>query len=200
MLGYANSWKAINDHCKKDGLTKCEVIDNPGRTQSAKFITEGNLYRLIVHSKLPGAERFEKWVFDEVLPTIRETGGYGNQAVMMTKLAEQMTQATVTMVQVASAMTTTVEKLTSLVDKLVTDPAPIEAVPTIIAPPCYGPARCKLESFPVEIVRQVEGMLAQMQEQQNLNFSMIARFCTINGYAISSPAVKTYYKKYFNED
>ena len=60
MLGYANPWKAINDHCKKDGLTKCEVIDNLGRTQSAKFITEGNLYRLIVHSKLPGAERLMK--------------------------------------------------------------------------------------------------------------------------------------------
>ena len=43
-------------------------------------------------------------------------------------------------------------------------------------------------------------MLTAMEEQQNLNFSMIARFCTINGHAISSPAVKTYYQKYFSED
>ena len=40
------------------------------------FIPEGDVYRLIVHSRMPGAERFEKWVFDEVLPMIRKTGGY----------------------------------------------------------------------------------------------------------------------------
>jgi anti-repressor protein len=41
-----------------------------------KFITEGNLYRLITKSKLPQADRFERWVFDEVIPQIRQTGGY----------------------------------------------------------------------------------------------------------------------------
>ena len=40
------------------------------------FIPEGDVYRLIVRSKLPSAERFERWVFDEVLPSIRKTGGY----------------------------------------------------------------------------------------------------------------------------
>ena len=40
------------------------------------FISEGDVYRLIVHSKLPSAERFERWVFDEVLPTIRKHGAY----------------------------------------------------------------------------------------------------------------------------
>lgn len=43
-----------------------------------KFIPEGDVYRLISHSKLPAAEEFEHWVFDEVLPTIRQTGGYVN--------------------------------------------------------------------------------------------------------------------------
>ena len=52
------------------------LTDNLGREQKAKFISEGNLYRLIVHSKLPSAERFEQWVFDEVLPTIRKHGAY----------------------------------------------------------------------------------------------------------------------------
>lgn len=42
------------------------------------FIPEGDVYRLISRSKLPTAERFESWVFDEVLPTIRKTGGYVN--------------------------------------------------------------------------------------------------------------------------
>lgn len=40
------------------------------------FISEGNLYRLITHSKLPNAEKFESWVFDEVLPTLRKEGIY----------------------------------------------------------------------------------------------------------------------------
>lgn len=43
------------------------------------FIPEGDLYRLITHSKLPNAEKFESWVFDEVLPSIRKTGEYKTQ-------------------------------------------------------------------------------------------------------------------------
>lgn len=76
ILEYANPQKAIRDHCREDGVTFRSVIDNMGRMQTAKFIDEGNLYRLIVHSKLPTAEQFERWVFDEVLPTIRQTGRY----------------------------------------------------------------------------------------------------------------------------
>ena len=75
-LGYSNTSDAIIKHCKKDGVAFREVIDSLGRKQQKKFITEGNLYRLIVRSKLPEAEKFESWVFDEILPTIRKTGGY----------------------------------------------------------------------------------------------------------------------------
>lgn len=75
-LGYSNPWDALAKHCKKDGIAKCEVIDSIGREQKTTFITEGNVYRLITHSKLPNAERFESWVFDEVLPTIRKHGAY----------------------------------------------------------------------------------------------------------------------------
>ena len=75
-LGYADTAKAIKQHSKEDGWVVCPVIDNMGRAQQAKFITEGNVYRLIAHSKLPGAERFERWVFDEVLPSIRKHGAY----------------------------------------------------------------------------------------------------------------------------
>jgi len=75
-LGYANPRKALIDHCKGDGVTKRDSIDNMGRTQQKKYISEGNLYRLIVRSKLPSAEQFERKVFDEVLPAIRKTGTY----------------------------------------------------------------------------------------------------------------------------
>ena len=70
-LGYSNTKDAIIRHCRKDGVVKRDLIDNIGRSQQTAFIDEGNLYRLIVHSKLPTAEQFERWVFDEVLPSIR---------------------------------------------------------------------------------------------------------------------------------
>ena len=73
MLGYSNPRKAIIDHCK--GVTKCDTPTNGG-IQAINFIPEGDIYRLIAHSKLPAAERFESWVFDEVLPSIRKTGSY----------------------------------------------------------------------------------------------------------------------------
>ena len=75
-LGYLDPKKAVKQHCKKDGGVIYPLIDNLGREQKSWFITEGNVYRLIVKSKLPAAERFEKWVFEEVLPRIRQTGGY----------------------------------------------------------------------------------------------------------------------------
>lgn len=78
ILGYADPFKAVKQHCDEDGWVKRPVIDSLGRTQEMKFINEGNLYRLIVRSKLPAAKRFERWVFDEVLPEIRRTGGYGS--------------------------------------------------------------------------------------------------------------------------
>ena len=75
-LGYKDSAKALKTHCTADGWAFYPLIDTMGRTQNTRFISEGNLYRLIVHSKLPSAERFEQWVFDEVLPTIRKHGAY----------------------------------------------------------------------------------------------------------------------------
>ena len=76
-LGYTNPNKAINDHCR--AITK-RYTPISGKTQAINFIPEGDVYRLIARSKLPEAEKFEKWVFDEVLPTIRKTGGYINNA------------------------------------------------------------------------------------------------------------------------
>jgi len=81
-LGYKNQKDALLRHCKEDGVAFHDLIDSIGRTQKTKFISEGNLYRLIVHSKLPSAERFEKWVFDEVLPAIRKHGAYATDELL----------------------------------------------------------------------------------------------------------------------
>lgn len=75
-LGYTNPSKAINDHCRGDLTKRYPIVDALGRTQEAIFITEGDIYRLAARSKLPGAEKFESWIFDEVLPSIRKNGGY----------------------------------------------------------------------------------------------------------------------------
>lgn len=81
-LGYSNPRDAVARHCKgvvkHDGVS--ETTNQHGTTTKQtiqmSFIPEGDVYRLIVSSKLPSAERFERWVFDEVLPTIRRHGLY----------------------------------------------------------------------------------------------------------------------------
>ncbi|HDH6545726.1 TPA: phage antirepressor KilAC domain-containing protein [Staphylococcus aureus] len=80
-LGYTNPRKAIRDHAKEKGVTIRSVLSNGGN-QNKKFIDEGNLYRLISRSKLPQAEQFEEWVFDEVLPAIRKHGIYATDNVI----------------------------------------------------------------------------------------------------------------------
>ena len=72
-LGYVNPRKAVNDHCR--GVTKRDTPTSSG-VQQMSYINEGDLYRLIMKSKLPDAEKFESWVMDEVLPSIRKTGSY----------------------------------------------------------------------------------------------------------------------------
>ena len=79
-LGYSETAKAIRTHCK--GVSEMDIPTNGG-VQTMKMITEGDIYRLVIKSKLPQAEKFESWVFDNVLPSIRKNGGYiANQEQM----------------------------------------------------------------------------------------------------------------------
>ena len=73
-LGYANTKDALARHCK--GVVNHYPLETAGGIQQVRFISEGDLYRLIVSSKLPAAEQFEAWVFDDVLPSIRRHGMY----------------------------------------------------------------------------------------------------------------------------
>ena len=85
-LGYSNQWDALKRHCRY--LVKREV-PNPqsaSKKVTMNFLPEGDLYRLITHSKLPSAEKFERWVFDEVLPTLRQTGQYGADPAELERL------------------------------------------------------------------------------------------------------------------
>ena len=90
-LGYSNPRDAIRKHCKPDGVAKRDGVSKTTnqygtetqQTNEMTFITEGNVYRLITHSKLPSAEKFESWVFDEVLPSIRKYVGCINNAKLL---------------------------------------------------------------------------------------------------------------------
>ena len=75
-LGYEKPNNAISKHCR---CTLKRGIPHPqsqNKTINMVFISESDLYRLIANSKLPSAEKFETWIFDEVLPQIRATGGF----------------------------------------------------------------------------------------------------------------------------
>lgn len=73
-LGYAKPNNAVSTHCRY--TLKRGIATKQGNMSEMVLIPEGDIYRLIIRSKLSSAERFERWVFDEVLPSIRKNGGY----------------------------------------------------------------------------------------------------------------------------
>ncbi|MCP5197317.1 MAG: hypothetical protein H6974_11100 [Gammaproteobacteria bacterium] len=73
-LGYKDPTTAIRHHCK--GVLKLHPLLTAGGPQELRIIDQPDTFRLIVGSTLPEAERFEKWVFEEVLPSIYRTGQY----------------------------------------------------------------------------------------------------------------------------
>ena len=74
-LGYTNTLKAIRDHVDSEDKGVNEMV-TPGGNQKVIFINESGLYSLVLSSKLPQAKDFKRWVTSEVLPQIRQTGGY----------------------------------------------------------------------------------------------------------------------------
>lgn len=87
-LKYANPSKAITDHCKSASITIREVGVQTGmkadgtpaiQTKAMKFISEGNIYRLTAKSQMPKADEFESWIFDDVVPSVINTGSYSLQ-------------------------------------------------------------------------------------------------------------------------
>ncbi len=72
-LCYKRPKDAIAAHCK--GAVKRRTHTEGGE-QEMVFVREGDIYRLAARSKLPGADEFERWIFDEVIPSVRKSGGY----------------------------------------------------------------------------------------------------------------------------
>ena len=85
-MGFARPEKAIIDHCNHAKTLKGP--ESGGLTSSPRginIIPESDVYRLVMRSKLPAAEQFQTWVCEEVLPSIRKTGGYGGSPAPATK-------------------------------------------------------------------------------------------------------------------
>jgi len=99
VLGYKIPHKAIREHCKRakslksfDGLNQT-VYENQQLDEKTKLIPEPDVYRLIVRSKLPTAEKFETWLFEAVLPTLRKTGRYEMEDQVPPASVEPISQA-----------------------------------------------------------------------------------------------------------
>lgn len=208
VLGYKRPNDALHAHCRYTAKYRIPHPQNPSKEIEVNFIPEGDLYRLITHSKLPGAERFEKWVFDEVLPTIRRTGGYGQvdvtSIIMQTatavcaEMVKQLTPLFERVIRAAAAPCYEVsgtQVTTTEAWRASYHPGPRKKV---VSRPPTASGQLRIETFPAEVRQAVDEMMEQMMEEQALNFSEIARYCNRMGHMISPPSVRRYYDKYFN--
>lgn len=170
ILGYARPADAISAHCK--GVC---VLPTPsaGGVQKTKFIPEGDLYRLIVSSKLPKAEEFERWVFDEVLPQIRHNGGYiGNVEELIAKTATAV---------VTEVMKQILPLITCSGTQTVTE---IDATEYVYK----GPTKCIIETLDDNLRAQVDKMI----KSRRYSYQGIADFLKDNGVKISFASVRNY--------
>lgn len=80
-LGYADATNAMKQHCR--GVVKRHPIpDSLGRMQPTRILFIPDILRLVAGSALPDAERMERWMFEEVLPSVIRTGSYVSDGVV----------------------------------------------------------------------------------------------------------------------
>ncbi len=177
ILGYSDPFKAIKLHCNSEGWVNCPVLTNGG-TQQVKYINEGNLYRLIVSSKLPQAEKFERWIFDEVLPSIRHNGGYvGNVEELIAKTA--------------TAVATAVIK--QIIPILQLDGSPLDDFRTVqmATPRPRRKAMSKISRVDLEVRQTVDDMI----RSDRYSYEDIKDYLGEHGVAVSCTAICNYRKR-----
>ena len=185
MLGYTNPEKAIRGHCKTPGCTIRSVGVETGTKADGtpaiqivqkKYINEGNLYRLITHSKLPAAEKFESWVFDEVIPDIRRTGVYGMSTAVSSDAAAMSSEMIAKIVAVT--VTETIRQLMPLIgaEKQMQDDEPI-AEEVVVTKIKRKKSPGKIEKMPESVQRAVNEMLYGVA-----TFREIQDFLRISGF------------------
>ncbi|MBQ8515610.1 MAG: DUF3486 family protein [Ruminococcus sp.] len=179
-LGYKNPQDAIRSKCK--GVRKVLTPSNGG-SQETNYIPEGDLYRLIVSSRLPAAERFERWVFDEVLPALRKNGAYGN-----VDLNEVIARA------VTVAVNETVKALMPLITQMQTARQPQELPKKRVERKYKYRTPSKISMLPPALKETVEEMIVS----NNYSCQQIANYIMNNSdIKISQMAVNRYAHQYF---
>lgn len=98
-LGYKRPNDAISVHCRYTVKHSIPHPQSRTKTLNVNIIPEGDMYRLIAHSELPSAEKFESWIYDEVLPSIRKHGAY-----MTTEVIERTLTDPDYLIQLATAL------------------------------------------------------------------------------------------------
>ena len=183
ILGYAKPENAISTHIDNEDKTTT-LIQGIGSNYKSKavIINESGLYSLILSSKLPRAKEFKHWVTSEILPQIRKKGYYSSspedflkQAIL--EIVKQIVP------EIINATKSTYQNYMVIEDDY----------------EHFNLNRNKIEYFPNEIRENIDEMLLNMQECQKMNFSLIARYCSANGYCVSSPTVKKYFERNFEE-
>lgn len=175
ILGYKNPQEAIRNKCK--GVRKT-LTPTAGGSQESNYIPEGDLYRLIVSSKLPAAEKFERWIFDTVLPSIRHNGGYIANA-------EELIAKTATAV-VSEVMKQLLPMLTSntACDDM------IEEIPQIKVKRRHCKSHSIISHLDTALRMEVEEMLCDAR----YTYKDIADFLHKKGIKVSGSSLARYYK------
>lgn len=99
-LGYADATTAVRSHCK--GVQKLHPLQTGGGRQDVRVLSEPDVLRLIVSSTLPAAEKFERWVFEDVLPSIRKTGSFTARQSRPSTLSRNQVAASILLLRSAA--------------------------------------------------------------------------------------------------
>ena len=175
ILGYKDTTNAIKQHCK--GVVKHHLPTNGG-TQLVNYIPEGDLYRLIVSSKLPAAEKFECWIFDTVLPSIRHNGGY------VPNIEELITKTATAVVS---------EVMKQLLPLLTANPIgedTIEEVPQVQVRRRHCKSHSVISHLDTALRMEVEEMLCDAR----YTYKDVADFLHKKGIKVSASSLARYYK------
>lgn len=195
ILGYKNPQEAIRNKCK--GVRKM-LTPTAGGSQEANYIPEGDLYRLIVSSKLPQAEKFERWVFDEVLPSIRHNGGYVPNAEEL--IAKTATAVVSEVMQQLMPFLSQIAQPQPQIQPFVMQPQPVIGIPfpykyeyKPIARYCSRHVPSVIEQLDDDLKEQVHAMMASGAYSSE----KISEFLAQHGVKISQVSICKYKRNNF---
>lgn len=200
LLGYSNPRDAVRRHCKSEGVVKHDTPTESG-VQPINYINEGNLYRLIVHSKLPKAVEFEKWIFDTVLPSIRHNGDYvPNAEELIAKTAAAVVS------EVMKQLVPFISQITQPQTQFQPQPQPQQYIMSstmsvstpfkkelMAARYCYGNNPSTIDLLDDDLKAQVHAMMASGLYSSE----KISNFLAEHGIKLSQVAVCKYKRNHF---